>query len=196
MRICSQRVVQVFVSGTVRKDSNGRSPYHGSAGFGAFAAAIVLGSAMAAGGCSMSMPSLFGDKDNDKSPAAVSAVFDSKSTKTAKADGDPTGSLSLQPAAGGKGAWSPADWSIAKSALREVLGRGEAGSSQPWENPTTGARGTVTPVAAIYEKDGFPCRNFIVGGVRDGRETWYEGTACRIHRGQWDVVTTRPLQKS
>lgn len=151
---------------------------------------------MAVGGCSMSMPSLFGDKDNDKSSPAVSAVFDSKSTKTAKADGDLTASLSLQPSASGKGAWSPADWSIAKAALREVLGRGEAGSSQPWENPTTGARGTVTPVAAIYEKDGFPCRNFIVGGVRDGRETWYEGTACRVHRGQWDVVTTRPLQKS
>jgi surface antigen len=150
-------------------------------------------------GCSMSFPSLMGEKDSDKSSPSPSAAYDSRSEKTGKADaGDITGSLSLQPAAtaSAKGALSPIDWAIAKSALREVLGRGEAGSSQPWENPTTGARGTVTPVAAIYEKDGFPCRNFIVGGVRDGRESWYEGTACRIHRGNWDVMTTRPLQKS
>jgi surface antigen len=150
-------------------------------------------------GCSMSFPSLMGEKDSDKSPPSASTAYDSRSEKIAKADvGDITGSLSLQPAAtaSAKSALSPIDWAIAKSALRDVLGRGEAGSSQPWENPTTGARGTVTPVATIYEKDGFPCRNFIVSGVRDGRESWYEGTACRIHRGNWDVTATRPLQKS
>ena len=149
---------------------------------------MALALAVAMAGCSMSVPSLFGDKDGDKTSNAASA----------KGGGDITGSLPLQPAAAAapKGAMSPVDWAIAKSALREVLGRGEAGSSQPWENPTTGVRGTVTPVASIYEKDGFPCRNFIVSGVREGQENWYEGTACRIHRGNWDVMTTRPLQKS
>jgi surface antigen len=146
----------------------------------------------------MSFPSLLGEKDDKKPPAASSsAAFDSKSDKLSKGDsGDITGSLPLQMTASPKGAMLPVDWVVARSALREVLGRGEAGSSQPWENPTTGARGTVTPVAAIYEKDGFPCRNFIVSGVRDGHESWYEGTACRIHRGNWDVTATRPLQKS
>ena len=194
-------MVQVFASGTVCKDSNGRSPYHGSAACGVARgiAALALATAMAA--CSMSFPSLLGDKDGDKNqPAtAANAAPDARVERPGKADaGDITGSLPLQSpaAANAKGALSPVDWAIAKSALREVLGRGEAGSSQPWENPTTGARGTVTPVASIYEKDGFPCRNFIIGGVRDGRESWYEGTACRIHRGNWDVVTTRPLQKS
>jgi surface antigen len=151
-------------------------------------------------GCSMSFPSLLGEKDSDKSaPSANTTVaFNSGSEKNGRADNDITGSLPLQTAAtsSAKGALSPIDWAIAKSALREVLGRGEAGSSQPWENPTTGARGTVTPVAEIYERDGFPCRNFIVGGVRDGHESWYEGTACRVHRGNWDVTTMRPLQKS
>jgi surface antigen len=193
-------VVQVFVSGTVCKGSNARSAYHGSAVFGAPRNILALALAVAMAGCSMSFPSLLGEKDGDKSPpsASTGAAFDSGADKAGKADSDITGSLPLQPAAAAsaKGALSPIDWAIAKSALREVLGRGEAGASQPWENPTTGARGTVTPVAAIYEKDGFPCRNFIVGGVRDGRESWYEGTACRIHRGNWDVMTTRPLQKS
>jgi surface antigen len=187
--------VQVF---TVGKGSNGRSAYHGSAAFGASPIlALALAAAMA--GCSMSFPSLLGDKGGDKSAASTHAASDSKFEKSGRADdGDITGSLPLQPpaSANAKGVLSPVDWAIAKSALREVLGRAQAGSSQPWENPTTGARGTVTPVAAIYDKDGFPCRNFIVSGVRDGRETWYEGTACRIHRGNWDVVMTRPLQKS
>jgi surface antigen len=193
-------MVQVFVSGTACKGSNERSTYHGSAAFGASRNILALALAVAMAGCSMSFPSLLGEKDSDKSPpsAGISAGFDSRSEKDGKADSDITGSLPLQlaGAASAKGALSPVDWAIAKSALREVLGRGEAGSSQPWENPTTGTRGTVTPVAAIYEKDGFPCRNFIVSGVRDGRESWYEGTACRIHRGNWDVTTTRPLQKS
>lgn len=125
----------------------------------------------------------------DSKPAAVARSQNVRS--------DPkeiTGSLAM--ANGAKVPMSPVDWTIAKSALRETLGRTEAGASQPWENPTTGSHGTVTPVAAVYEKDGFPCRNFILSHVRNSKESWYEGTACRIHRGQWDVTSSRPLQKS
>ena len=188
----------MFVSGTICKGSSGRFAYHGTAVLRVPQNILALALAVAMAGCSMSFPSLLGEKDGDQSPPSAGPAFNSGAEKAGKADGDITGSLPLQPAAAAsaKGAMSPIDWAIAKSALREVLGRGEAGSSQPWENPTTGTRGTVTPVAAIYEKDGFPCRNFIVSGVRDGRESWYEGTACRIHRGNWDVMTTRPLQKS
>ena len=163
--------------------TSARLSYHGSRAFHSLAAALV---AIALSGCSSSLPSMFGD--------------DAKSTKVARSENttpepkDVTGSLSL--ANGTKAPMSPVDWNIAKSALRESLGRAEAGASQPWENPTSGSRGTVTPVAAIYEKNGFPCRNFIVSHVHDSNESWYEGTACRVHRGQWDVTTTRPLQKS
>ena len=188
----------MFVYGTDYNGSNERFAYHGSAGFGPSLRLIALGIAIAMAGCSMDLPSLLGakEKDDDKSPPASnnSSAFDTHSEKL-RADPTVTGSLQLQPSAA-KGALLPVDWAIAKAALRDVLGRGEAGSSQPWENPTTGTRGTVTPVAPIYEKDGFPCRNFIISGVRDGRENWYEGTACRIHRGNWDVTATRPLQKS
>src|SRR5438067_930485 len=37
------------------------------------------------------------------------------------------------------------DLAYAKAAAAEVLARHEKGASQPWENPGTGARGTVTP---------------------------------------------------
>jgi surface antigen len=160
-----------------------RFPYHG---FGALGAATIALFALGSGGCSSSMPALF---SNDDKPAKVA-----RSENAPKQDPTVTGSLSLS--GGNAPAMSSIDWTIAKSALRQALGREEAGASQPWENPTSGARGTITPVAAIYEKDGFACRNFIVSHVRESHENWYEGTACRMHRGQWDVTTTRPLQKS
>jgi surface antigen len=127
---------------------------------------------------------LFADNDKPKVARSENVVS------------DPTVTGSLALANGRLVGMPPVDWNIAQSALRDTLGRTDAGASAPWENPTSGAHGTVTPVAAIYEKDGFPCRNFIVSHVKDAKESWYEGTACRVHRGQWDVTTTRPLQKS
>jgi surface antigen len=89
-----------------------------------------------------------------------------------------------------------ADWTFATASLREALTKNEDGASIPWQNPTTGARGTVTPVAAAFVQDGFACRNFIASHLGGGREGWFEGTACRVHRGEWEVRTARPLQKS
>ena len=71
----------------------------------------------------------------------------------------------------------------------------------PWENPGTGARGTVTPIADAYTQDGFTCRDFLASYVRDGAESWLQGDACRIHQGKWDsaqhaaaeTVLTAPL---
>ena len=124
---------------------------------------------------------------------------DDKSRVADNADkNDITGSLSLQsPAADSvSDGMTSADWSLATFALRDALNRKEESASIPWQNPTTGARGTVTPIAAAYVQDGFACRNFLTSHVHQGRESWFEGTACRIHRGQWDVRSTRPLQKS
>ncbi len=118
---------------------------------------------------------------------------------SAKGDkSDITGSLTLQPAAAGNASedMTTVDWSLATAALREALNRKEDAASIPWQNPTTGARGTVTPIASAYVQDGFACRNFLASHVRNGRETWFEGTACRVHRGDWDVRSTRPLRKS
>jgi surface antigen len=88
------------------------------------------------------------------------------------------------------------DWTLAHAALREALGRKEDGASIQWENPTTRSRGTVSPVSAAFLQDGFHCRNFLVSHLQSERENWYEGTACRTHRGAWDIHSTRPLRKS
>jgi surface antigen len=146
--------------------------------------------ALASAGCSMSFPiaSLLPGA-GDEAPAVP------KSTVAKGAVGEgATGSLAVRPASEAE-AMSSTDWSLAKSALREALAR-EGDASIPWQNPSTGARGTVTPIASAYTEDGFACRNFLASRVHDGRESWLEGVACRLHRGAWDVKSARPLRES
>jgi surface antigen len=132
----------------------------------------------------------------------LDSLFSGKDEEIKTADkGDPrdvTGSLPLQPArsSGSSEGMTKVDWTLATAALREALTKNEAGASVPWQNPTTGVHGTVTPVAAAYVQNGFACRNFLASHTGSGREGWLEGTACRIHRGEWEVRTARPLQKS
>ena len=87
------------------------------------------------------------------------------------------------------------DLAYAKAAAAEVLTRTDANASQPWENPSTGARGTVTPTASAYTQDGFTCRDFLASYVREGAESWLQGDACRIHQGKWTVRSLRPLKR-
>ena len=62
------------------------------------------------------------------------------------------------------------DLAIARAAASEVLTRGGKDASLPWENPQTGARGTVTPLASAYTQDGFICRDFLASYVKNGSE--------------------------
>lgn len=132
-------------------------------------AAILLG--LAGSGCSFSyqLGSLLGD-DADK----------------------PTQSVLAKPAPRPEGASGPgpqeSDLVHARAAVAEALAKGGATRSTPWENPATGARGTVTPIATAYTQDGgFVCRDFLASYVHEGNETWLEGEACRVHQGRWEV---------
>jgi surface antigen len=98
-----------------------------------------------------------------------------------------------QVAATGPGA-AEADLAFAKVAAAEALAR-TGDVSVPWENPGTGARGTVTPLASAYSQDGFICRDFLASYVRKGSESWLQGDGCRIHQGRWEVRHMRPLQR-
>jgi len=93
---------------------------------------------------------------------------------------------------------APAEYDLAyaKAAAAEVLARAEKDASQNWENPGTGARGTVTPIADAYTQDGFQCRDFLASYIREGAESWLQGDACRIHQGKWTVRTLRPLKRT
>ena len=91
---------------------------------------------------------------------------------------------------------SAIDWPHAQAALKEALARTDDGPSVPWDNPASGARGTVTPIASAFTKDGLPCRNFIASHVKDGVETWSEGLACRVSANVWEVKSVKQIKKS
>jgi surface antigen len=88
------------------------------------------------------------------------------------------------------------DLAVARAAVSEFLGRGGSDSSTPWENPRTGARGTITPIASAYNQDGATCRDFLASYVRDGNEAWMQGEACRIPQGKWEVRTLKPWNRT
>jgi surface antigen len=144
------------------------------------AAAVAL--ALTAGGCSFSyqLDSLFDKRKEQASAETTGSVQDSK---PAIAPSKPQA--------------NERDLAYARAAASEVLRRGGNGVSQPWENPETGARGTVTPIASAYNIDGFTCQDFLASYVRSGSgENWMRGEACRIHQGNWEVRSLKPWNTS
>jgi surface antigen len=167
--------------------ATGRLPYHGTARTGAWLICAPL-LAILLGGCSMQLSSLLPGGVSDQGPTVIRHNADTQTTGSIP--------LHMTNAADIPMGMSATDWPLAQAALKEALSRTDDGPSVPWENPASGARGTVTPIASAFTKDGFPCRNFIASHVKDGIETWSEGTACRIHQGAWEVKSVKPLKKT
>jgi len=89
------------------------------------------------------------------------------------------------------------DLAFARNAASDVLTRGDKDSSQPWQNPETGARGSVTPLAQAYaSEDGRTCRDFLASYVNGKTENWWQGSACHGTSGRWDIHTLRPWRPS
>jgi surface antigen len=134
---------------------------------GAVTALILI--AVGSGGCSMSRT------------GAALAKMD---------NGDVTGALgTAQPSAI---APTESDLAFARNAASDVLTKGGKDSSQPWENPDTGARGSVTPVAQAYSSEGRTCRDFLASYVNGRSESWLHGAACQSGQGRWEIHTLRP----
>jgi 17 kDa outer membrane surface antigen len=88
------------------------------------------------------------------------------------------------------------DLAVARAAASEMLGKGGKSTSVQWENPRTGARGTITPLASAYTQDGATCHDFLASYVRDGSTSWLQGEACRAKPGRWEVRKLKPWQRS
>jgi hypothetical protein len=119
----------------------------------------------------------------------------------AYASDDVTGSVARPPATPAStstaGLPSETDLVFARMAIVDVLTRGSKQISSPWENPSSGARGTVTPIASAYSKDGSTCRDFLASYLgQQGKETWMQGEACRAKQGAWEVKSLRPWSRS
>ena len=113
----------------------------------------------------------------------------------AKTGDDVTGSIGLV-AKAGEAMPSETDLAFARNAASDVLTRGDKDASQPWENPETGARGSVTPLAQAYSSEGRTCRDFLASYVNGSSENWLQGAACQTSRGRWEIHTLRPWRQS
>ena|SRR5436190_16878454 len=163
-----------------------RHPYSGTA-LASLRLAAALALASACGGCAVSgVGSLFGRSDAFEARAQTS---DDITGSTGARQSSPTGATSALP--------SDTDLVFARMAVVEVLRRDGKETSAPWENPSSGARGTVTPIASAYVRDGATCRDFLASYVkRQGSQTWLQGEACQVKKGAWEVKSLRPWTRS
>ena len=137
---------------------------------GAAMTLILIG--LGSGGCSLSRPDAY---------ARMQAA-------------DVTGSLAKQPAS--PPVPTESDLAFARTAASDVLTKGDKDSSQPWENPETGARGSVTPLAQAYSSDdGRTCRDFLASYVNGRSESWLQGAACKGGQGRWEIHTLKPWKR-
>jgi surface antigen len=144
--------------------------------FGRLAGGILaLALAGASGGCSYQLDSL-GAKSGD--------------------DVETTGSLRHSMSRQASTLPPENDLIVAWAAVSELLSKGGKDTSMPWENPRTGARGTITPIASAYSQDGLTCHDFLASYVRDGSESWLQGEACRAQQGRWKVRNLKPWQRT
>jgi surface antigen len=145
--------------------------------------AIVL-MALAVAGCAVSgqVGSFFSKPDREEARAYADPNQDGSTGSIRR-----TAATSLPP---------ETDLVYARAAAVEVLSRGSKDVSTPWENPKSGARGTVTPIANAYNQDGNVCRDFLASYVREREETWLQGEACRPTKGPWEVKSLRPWKRT
>jgi surface antigen len=129
---------------------------------------------------------------------SFSYKLDSLFPSDKEAGSEPTGTMpaALPNAGRALAELSDADLALAKAAASEAVTRTGRDVSVPWENPTTGARGTVTPLAAAFRQNGSTCREFLTSYVREADERWLEGEACQLDEGRWEVRNLKPWKRS
>jgi hypothetical protein len=164
------------------------SLYSGTAG-ASLRSAAVLALACSLGGCAVSgsLGSMFSKPSKDEARAYASE--------------DVTGSVATPRAtpvsASTTGLPAETDLVFARLAIVDVLTRGSKQISAPWENPSSGARGTVTPIASAFSGEGGQtCRNFLASYVQGSVEAWLQGQACKHAKGAWEVRSLKPWKRS
>jgi surface antigen len=137
--------------------------------------AAVLVLALASGGCSFRLGSVFGQGGEDRKAEHTSSITPvAVSAQATRAQAD----------------------DALRAATNELLSRNEPNASLPWQNPRTGARGTVTPINGAYTQAGITCRDFLASYVDRGAEDWLHGEACRVPQGYWEIRRLKPWTRS
>jgi surface antigen len=140
--------------------------------------ATAVLSLMALSGCSYQLASLVSTDDNG--PQVTGSTSGSaKAASGAPAKAAPQAELDL---------------AYARAAATEVLSRGSTDASLPWQNPHSGARGNITPLATSYSEAGMACRDFLASYMHGDAQDWLEGAGCRTATGTWEIKRLKPLK--
>ena len=88
------------------------------------------------------------------------------------------------------------DWRRARAALAHALEPTGKGTPVDWENPKSGARGSVVATGDAYARDDRTCRAFAadVGGAAPLASV--VGTGCLDKNGEWSVSDVKPWKKA
>lgn len=196
------------MAGPVAERSYRLPPYSGMA-VASLRLGVLLALGLMASGCAMSggLGGFFAKSKSDEVQAQAQAQAEAQVQTQAQAltNDDATGSAvapTLRAStAVTDGLPSDTDLVFARMAIVEVLKRGSKEVSAPWENPSSGARGTVTPIASAYARDGDTCHDFLASYIRRGSpERWLQGQACRAKArgklGAWEVKSLRPWTRT
>jgi hypothetical protein len=79
------------------------------------------------------------------------------------------------------------DLAYVRAVAAAALAQGDKDDSIIWQNPNTGARGYITPLASSYTEGTFTCRDFLASYLRGQTEAWLQGEACHTDHGKWEV---------
>jgi surface antigen len=139
-------------------------------------AAAALLCTLAFSGCSYKLGSLIATDDEPQSTGSINRPALSASQSLSRSS--PQAEL---------------DFAYARAAAAEALSRGSKEASVPWQNPQTGARGNITPLATSYSEAGMACRDFLASYIHGELQDWLEGAACRTASGNWQVKRLKPL---
>ena len=135
---------------------------------------------MAASGCSYQLASLV--STDESGPQVTGTVNPSANSSSAT---PPKSSLQAE-----------LDLAYARAAAADALSRGSRDASLPWQNPHSGARGNITPLATSYSEAGMACRDFLASYMHGGSQDWLEGAACQTASGSWQIRRLKPLKSS
>jgi surface antigen len=141
-------------------------------------------SLIALSGCSYQLASLVSNNENE--PQVTGAIKPSTNAS-------PGTSSKASPQASPQ---TELDLAYARAAAAEALSRGSRDASLPWQNPHSGARGNITPLATSYSEAGMACRDFLASYMHGESQDWLEGAACRTASGTWEIRRLKPLKSS
>jgi surface antigen len=109
-------------------------------------------------------------------------------------DGDVTGTLAAEQMGEATGITN-SDIAAAGGAASALFEQDSAATAR-WENPLTGASGTVSALASAYRDGGETCRDFLSSYVRLKSQAWLQGEACLAGSGRWNVRDLRRWTRS